>query len=148
MNRTTTNQAPQTPPEDYEGPGHSFTPAQAKVRGAVQFCKRMGIEYFNEDVFQTVNFSHCQVYEFLRNDLFLRQLHNNLDQKETCGCRRLISAENLREIERILQEGIIEARAITSEQLGYEVGLECIGQTVKIVMGCMNYQKCLACKKG
>ena len=39
MNRTTTNQAPRTPPEDREGHGHYFTPAQAKVRGVVKFCE-------------------------------------------------------------------------------------------------------------
>ena len=73
MNRTTINQAPQTPPrEDHEGNGHYFTPAQAKVRGAVQFCERIGIEYFKKDVFQTFNVSHCQGYEFLRNDSYLR----------------------------------------------------------------------------
>ncbi len=51
-------------------------------------------------------------------------------------------------MERILQEEGIEARAMTWEQLGYEVGLECAGQTVKNAMGCMTYRKCIACKKG
>lgn len=148
MDRTTTNQAPQTPPEDREGHGHYFTPARAKVRGAVQFCERMGIEYFKEDVFRTFNVSHRQGYEFLRNDSSSRRLHNNPDQEETRGRRRLISAEKVREMERILQEEGIEARAMTWEQLGYEVGLECTGQTVKNAMGCMNYRKCIACKKG
>ena len=72
MNRTTTNQASQTPPEDREGHGHYFTPSRAKIRAAVQFCERMGIEYFMEDVFRTLNVSHRQGYEFLRNDLSLR----------------------------------------------------------------------------
>ncbi len=52
MDRTTVNQAPQTTLiEDHEGNGHYFTPVQAKVRDAVRFCERMGIEYFKEDVF-------------------------------------------------------------------------------------------------
>lgn len=52
MDRTTVNQAPQTPPtEDREGKGHYFTPALAKARGVVQFYERMGIEYFKEDIF-------------------------------------------------------------------------------------------------
>ncbi len=148
MDRTTTNQAPQTPPEDREGHGHYFTPAQAKVRGAVQFCERMGIEYFKEDVFRTFNVSHRQGYEFLRNGSSSRRLHNNPDQEETRGRPRLISAKKLREMERILQEEDIEARAMAWEQLGYEVGLECTGQTVKNAMGCMNFRSCIACKKG
>ena len=148
MNRTTTNQAPQTPPEDREGHGHYFTPARAKVRGAVQFCERMGIEYFKGDVFRTFNVSHRQGYEFLRNNLSSRRFHNNPEQEETRGRHRLISAEKLREMERILQEEGIEARTITWEQLGYEVGLECTEQTIKNAMGCMNYRKYIACKKG
>ena len=102
MDRTTTNQDPQTPPEDREGLGHYFTPARAKVRGAVQFCKRMGIAYFKEDMFRTFNVSHRQGYEFLRNDSSSRQLHNNPDQEDTRGRPRLISAKKLRDIEHIL----------------------------------------------
>lgn len=46
MNRKTTTRAPVTPPENREGSSHYFTPAGAKVRGAVEFCDRMGMEYF------------------------------------------------------------------------------------------------------
>ena len=74
MDRTTTNQAPQTPPEDREGHGYHFTPARARVRGAVQFCERMGIGYFKEDVFRTFDVSHRQGYEFLRNDSIRKRL--------------------------------------------------------------------------
>ncbi len=51
-------------------------------------------------------------------------------------------------MEQILQEKGIEACAMTWEQLGYEVGLECTGQTMKNAMGSLNYRKCIACKKG
>lgn len=69
MTRTTINPAPQTPDnEDREGHGHYFTPARAKVRGAVQFCERMGIDYVKRDVFRTFNVSTRQGHEFLRND--------------------------------------------------------------------------------
>ncbi len=47
----------------------------------------------------------------------------------------------------ILQEKSIEARALTLEQLGYEVGLEYKRKTVKNVIGSIYYQKCIACKK-
>ena len=67
---------------------------------------------------------------------------------ETCGRRQLISAKKLSEIERILQEKNIKARVMTWEQLGYKVGLECTRQTIKNTMGYMNYQKCIAYKKG
>ncbi len=32
-----------------------FDPVQAKVRGAIQFCKHMGIDYIKRDIFQTFN---------------------------------------------------------------------------------------------
>ena len=89
----------------------------------------MGMEYFKEDVFRTFNVSHRQGYEFLRNDSSSRRLHNDSDQEETRGRRQLISADKLREMERILQDEGIEARALTWEQLRYEVGLECMYRT-------------------
>ena len=149
MKRKTINPAPQTPDsEDREGQGHYFTPARAKVRGAVQFCERMGIDYVKRDVFRTFNVSTRQGHEFLRNESSSHRLRNDPNREETRGRPRVISAEKLREMERILQEEGIEARAMTWEQLGYEVGLECTGETVKNAMGSMHYRKCIACKKG
>ena len=43
------DRAPATPTENREDSSHYFTPAGAKVRGAVEFCDRMGIEYFKGD---------------------------------------------------------------------------------------------------
>lgn len=108
----------------------------------------MGIDYVKRDVFRTFNVSTRQGHEFLRNDSSSRRLHNDPNQKETRGRPRVIIAEKLREMERILQEEGIEARALTWELLGYEVGLECTGETVKNAMGSMQYRKCIACKKG
>ena len=73
---------------------------------------------------------------------------NDPNQEEGRGRHRLISAEKLREMELLLQEEGIEARAMTWEQFGYEVGLEWTGQTVKNAMGSMHYRKRIACKKG
>lgn len=46
------------PPEDRENNEHYFTPAQAKVRDAIEFCKRLRILYFKKDIFQTFNILH------------------------------------------------------------------------------------------
>ena len=148
MHRSTTNQAPRTPPENLESNGHYFTPARAKVRGAVEFCERMGIRYFKEDVLRTFNVSHTQGHEFLRAESSSCRLHNDLNREETRGRPRIISANKVREMERILQEEGIEASAMTWQQLGFEVGLECTGETVKKALGLMDYRKCVACKKG
>ena len=114
MKRKTINPAPQTPnSEDREGQGHYFTPTQIKVRDPVQFCERMSIDYVGGDVFQTFNVSTYQGHEFLRNKSSLHQLHNDPNQKKTRRRPRVISAEKLREMERILQEERIEPCVIT-----------------------------------
>jgi hypothetical protein len=50
-------------------------------------------------------------------------------------------------MERILEEEGFEARALTWEQLDYEVGLECTERIIQNAMSTMNYHKCVACRK-
>lgn len=73
----------------------------------------MGLDYIKRDVFQTFNVFICQSHEFLCNNSSLRQLHNDPNQKETHGYLCVISAEELYEMERILQEEGIKACIIT-----------------------------------
>ena len=51
-------------------------------------------------------------------------------------------------MERILKEEGVETCAMIQEQLGYEVGLKCIGKMVKNAMGSIQDRKCIAYKKG
>lgn len=97
----------------------------------------MGIEFVKKDVFRTFNVSTRQSHEFLRNGLSLPRLHNDPNRKKTRGRPRVISAKKLREMELILQEEGLEARALTWEQLDYEVGLKRTGETVKNAMDSM-----------
>lgn len=97
MNRITINSAPQTfDNEDRESKENYFTPTQVKVRDAVQFYKRIGINYIKSNIFHIFNVSTYQDYEFLHNNSSLRQLHNDPNQKEIYGCFCNISAEKLR----------------------------------------------------
>ena len=41
------------------------------------------------------------------------------------------------------KKALKQALTMTWEQLGYEVGLECTGETVKNAMGSIHYRKCL-----
>ncbi len=116
-----------TPPENREGSSHYFTPARAKVRCAVEFCDRMRMDYFKEDIFRTFNVTRQQGYRFLASS---RRLHNEPGHEEPRGCKPLISPEKIRKIKRILETEGIEARSYTWEQLGFEVGLECLGRKV------------------
>jgi hypothetical protein len=38
---------------------HAPTPIKSKIKGAVEFCDQMGILYFKENVFRTLNVSHA-----------------------------------------------------------------------------------------
>ena len=64
MDGTTINQAPQTSLKDRERHEYYFTPVWAKVRGVIQFCKHMGIEYFKKIYFKLSIFFIIKVMSF------------------------------------------------------------------------------------
>ena len=96
---------------------HYTTPVKAKVQGAVEFCERMGISYYKEDVFRTFDVSREQGYAFLRNDS-ARRLENNSDAEETRGRKSLITPKQIREMERILETECIEGRGCKNHYPG------------------------------
>ena len=55
--------------------------------------------------------------------------------------------QKIREMERILEEGGFEARSLTWEQLGFEVGLECSGRTIQKAVGTMDHHQCIGRRK-
>lgn len=107
MTRTTTNRAPATPDDDPEDDSHYFTPARAKVYGAVQFCELMEVDYLKEDIFRTFNVGS-------RNSS--RRVQNDPDVADHRGPQPLIRLEKIREMELILETEGFEARAYTWEQ--------------------------------
>lgn len=77
-----------------------------------------------------------------------RRLHNDAEKVKTRGRHAIVTPQLIREIEQVIEEEGFEARALTWEQLGYEVGLECSGRTIQAAMGTIDYHKCVACRKG
>ncbi len=67
---------PATPNENREDISHYFT---VNVRGAVEFCDRLGIDYF-KDSFRTFNVSSREVWRFLNDRDSSRRLHNDPDR--------------------------------------------------------------------
>ena len=124
------------------------TPTKAKVQGAVEFYQKMGLPFFKKDVFRTFNVEHRRGHEFLKPEFFARRHHNISNESENRGRPRIISTNQIREMERILEEEGMKGRALTWEQLSYEIGLECNDKTVQKAMSTMKYHKCIACKKG
>ena len=96
-----------TPLEIRLGESHYLTPTWAKVRGAVQFCEKMWMQYFKEDVFRKFDVSSRQEWEFLRDNASSRRRHNDPSNEETRGRKSVGSPEKIREMERILEtEGL------------------------------------------
>ena len=75
-----------------------------------------------------------------------RRKHNDPDE-EPRGRKNIITPKQIREMEKVLEEDGIEARALTWEQLGYEIGLDCSVDTIRRAMGSMEYHKCIACRR-
>jgi len=76
---------------------------------------------------------HTRGWELLRDSS--RQHRNNTQIEEQRGRKRLISAEDLKELERIIQEDNFEARALIWEAIGYEAGLDVSGDTIRKALG-------------
>lgn len=64
MNRSTLKYLAATPPlKNRNGKSHYFAPTRAKVGDAIQFCEKMGIQYFKDDAFQRSGVSSRQRME-------------------------------------------------------------------------------------
>lgn len=55
MNYTTTNCTPTTLDNQLGDDNHYFTPARAKLCGAIQLCNQIEINYFKENIFHIFN---------------------------------------------------------------------------------------------
>lgn len=116
MNRSTLKRPAAIPLlENREGESHYITPTRAKIRGAVQFCEKMEIEYFKEDVFRAFDVFSRQGWDFLCDDSSSRRRHNDASKEETRGRKSVISPEKFYEMEQILEIEGIETRAYTWE---------------------------------
>lgn len=72
----------------------------------------------------------------------------NLNCPRTRGRKSIITSDQIREMEHILETEGIAARSMTWEQLGQEVGVDVCGKTIQRTMGAKDYRKCIACQKG
>lgn len=103
---------PNTPELDsHEARKHLPTPTKSKIKGAVEFCDRIGVPYFKEDVFRTFNVSHASGWRALSSQP--RRHHNASTIVENRGRHSIVTSQKIREMERILEEEDFEARAFT-----------------------------------
>ncbi|KAF2194324.1 hypothetical protein K469DRAFT_727625 [Zopfia rhizophila CBS 207.26] len=118
--------------EGREDDGHYEIPKKAKVRRAIEYMEAKIIPHFKEDVFRS--FGVSQGWAMISDGSVDRRHHNRED--------------DIKKLDRILQEGGFEARSMSWEALAWEAGLDVSGDTIKRALGSMDYHMCIACRKG
>lgn len=87
------------------------TPIKAKIQGAVEFCDKIEISYYKEDVFRVFNVGHTSGWKALGESS--RRHHNNASIDETRERHSIVTPQKIREMKRIIEEDEFEARALT-----------------------------------
>tara|TARA_R110002003_G_scaffold699_2_gene21083 strand:- start:3774 stop:4625 length:852 start_codon:yes stop_codon:yes gene_type:complete len=77
-----------------------------------------------------------------------RKLKNNPERPETRGRKPLLSARQLKQADRFLQDAGWDARVLTWEQLAHKLDFGVSGRTMKRALGSLDYRKCIACTEG
>ena len=126
------------------------TPIKAKVQAVVEFNDAHKILYFKEDVFRHFGVERTSGYAMLRGESS-RRFHHNSVWPELRGRKKAIDWETLKRLEEIIENGGIQARAMSWYQLAKEVGL--VGSnrvhwhTIRNTMQDLEYHKCIACTR-
>lgn len=123
------------------------TPTKAKIQGAIEFCDKMGIKYHTKDVFRVFGVSRPSGYRLLHQNNSNRRHHNNAHKEETRGREQIVTKDQIKEMEQVLEHEGLAGRALTWEQLGLEAGVEACGWTIQRTMGTLIYYKCVACQR-
>ncbi len=126
---------------------HHTTPQKAKIHGAIEYLEAKGASYSKRDVYELFGVSGGSVHRVLRSNT-TRRLHNAPNKPEPRGRKCIITQAQKDEMEQIIEREEIQGRALTWQQLGFEVNVKASGDTVKRMMRTLDYRKCIACKKG
>ena len=91
------------------------TPRKSRIKGICEWNDFHNILYFHTDVFRFHNVSKEAGWAILREDnhLFNRRHHNNEAVEERRGRKRKLSARELYQVDRFLQDYSWEARVLT-----------------------------------
>lgn len=119
--------------EKYQKP----TPVKARIQGAIDFLKSKGITGKNEAVFRANSFLHAIGYRILRSSN-PRTLNDDPTRKETRRGHNKITPEQIRKMEKILENEGLEGRSLTWMQLGFEAQVEASVATIQKSNGYIN----------
>ncbi len=102
-----------TPPPDAQK--HHLTPQKAKIQGATEYCEAQGIDYYQNDVFKTFGVPKPTGHRIVRKNSARK--HHNKPEPESQGRNTIITSEQMREMEHILETEGLEGQGLTWEQL-------------------------------
>jgi hypothetical protein len=119
------------------------------VRGTIEFLEAKNIPYFKQSVFDHFGVSHRQGWAMISEGSKDRRDHREDSEEEHRGRPRKVTNWHLKEMDRIIEEEGFEARKLSWQELGFEVGLE--GLSSRLIAHAMgnsiSYHKCIACQK-
>ncbi len=78
---------------------HYSTSNKAKIQEAIEFCEKMKISYYKENVFRTFNVFREMSYRILRSDS-ARRTHNHSDHVKIRDRKSVISSSKIREMKK------------------------------------------------
>lgn len=90
---------------------HKMAPIKARIQGAIDFLDKKRIKGFNENIFRSNGVSHATGYRNLKSSN-PRILKNNLTRKKTGGRKEVVTADEIGEMKKILQNEGLEGRAL------------------------------------
>jgi hypothetical protein len=132
----------------HSGYTHHDTPTKARVQGACDYAEATGQKGYHKRIFEQFGVSKSRGWEILRQGSHIRRSGHNTDDVEARGRPPLISLEDLRKMERIIEDCDAEGRSMSWDTLAYEAGLDVSTRTIRRAMGTLDYHKCIACRKG
>lgn len=125
------------------------TPKKAKIQGVCDFLDHKAIPYSHNDVFKWAGVSKTTGWRILKEDrrLNARTFHSNF--QETRGRKLKLSDDDVRVMERFIEENGFDSRSLRWEELPAAAGLnlDVCGETVRRRLKDINFRRCLECQK-
>ncbi|KAI3322351.1 hypothetical protein HD806DRAFT_536188 [Xylariaceae sp. AK1471] len=131
---------------------HVDTPKKTQLRAIKRFCEAEGIEHTNRQLFKHCDIKDRTGYYILKDTD--RSFHNNPFTVETRGRNRLLSEEQLDQLEAFLWNNSFEARRLPWSDLCNAAGLEWpertnppSARTIQRALGQRDWRKCITCTR-
>ncbi|KAF1938272.1 hypothetical protein EJ02DRAFT_354942 [Clathrospora elynae] len=117
---------------------------KAEVCSTIEFMEAQNIPFFKQHVFDHFRVSHRQGWAMI-SDGSKDCRHHRAKGEERCRRPSKVTNWHLKEMDRIMKDEGLEARKLSWQELGFEVGLE--GVHARTMGNSISYSRCIACQK-